>query len=350
MALTTIPVELVQKSWAKMTYESGLNDAFFNRFMGNDAKSIVHRKTELTKEAGTSIIIPLLMPLVGAAVLGDNTLEGNEDELEYRDFRVSIDQIRKAVRLKGRFEEQKTQQPMRQQAKTSLSAWLSRYIDTSIFSVLTGVLPVWTGGDATKFPFELTQPSADRTVFGGTATAESGITTADVFNADLIGKAKRAATMDELTAVRPVMVDGHETYVMVINPSQARDLRNDPKWLEAQQHANIRGEKNPIFSGAMGIYEGVVIHEHNRVPVTETGASGIKVGHAVFLGAQAVTFAEGKAATWKEDTFDYDNQYGVAIARIFGIAKSAFKYDGVKPTDFGVVNVMTAAQCDHDLI
>ena len=135
-------------------------------------------------------------------------------------------------------------------------------------------------------------------------------------------------------------------YVMVIDPYQARDLRQDPRWLEAQQHANIRGEKNPIFSGAMGVYEGVVIHEHLRVPRTDTGSGGAKVGHALFLGAQACIFAEGAPPRWEEDTFDYGNEYGVSIDRMFGLKKAQFAYDGITPTDFGVINVMTSSAGD----
>lgn len=342
---TKIPLSLVLKAWAKKSYEAGIHDAFFSRFMGSDARSIIHRKEELAKGKGTKINIPLLLPLAGAGVLGDNILEGNEEALTYRDFEVELFRVRQAVRLEGEYEEQKTQIDMRRDARTALSAWLARYVDTAIFSVLTGVLPGWASS-AADFPFPLTAPSSDRVVFGGTATAESGITTADKFTADLIGIAKRKATADEDTAIRPVMVDGHNTYAMVITPNQARDLRNDPKWLEAQKHANIRGEKNPIFSGAMGIYEGVVIHEHTRVPVTDTGSSGLHVGHAVFLGAQAVTFAEGTPPKWREKMFDYDNKYGASIGRMFGIAKSAFAFDGVNTTDFGVVNVLTASEDD----
>lgn len=344
---TVIPQSLVMKYWAKTTYEAGIKNAFFSKFMGSDARSIVHRKTELAKGSGTSINIPLLLPLSEAGVLGDDLLEGNEEALQYSDFDVSIYRVRHGVRLEGEYEEQKTQINMRQDAKTALAEWLAMYLDTSIFSVLTGVLPKWAEGNPAKFPFPLTPPSdPDRVVFGGMATAESGITTADTFTADLIGKAKRKATADEDTAIRPIMVDGHETYVMVLDPYQARDLRNDPKWLEAQKHANVRGEKNPIFSGAMGIYEGVVIHEHTRVPRTSTGSSGRDVGHALFLGAQAVTFAEGTPPKWKEKMFDYDNKYGVALGRMFGLAKSAFKFDKVNYTDFGVVNVLTASEAD----
>ena len=183
-------------------------------------------------------------------------------------------------------------------------------------------------------------------MYAGGKTAENAITASDVFSADLIGQARRMAQEDELTAVQPIRVDGRETYVMLIDPYQARDLRRDQKWIEAQEYANVRGEKNPIFSGAMGVYEGVVIHEHLRVPRTASGASNAKVGHALFLGAQACIFAEGSAPRWEEDTFDYGNQYGVSIDRMFGLKKSQFKYDGTNFTDFGVINVLTSSADD----
>ena len=269
----TIPQSLVLKSWAKKTWEAGIKESYFSKFMGRDAKSIIHIKEDLSRGKGTTINIPLLMPLVGAGVVGDNLLEGNEEPLVYRDFEVPLNQIRHAVRLQGRFEEQKTQLRLREDARSALSEWLAGYIDRSIFAILTGTTPPFIKTVETDiFPFTIDAPTADRTVYAGNKTAENAITPADKFDTTIIGKAKRAARADETTAIRPIRVDGRETYVMVIDPYQARDLRRDPKWLEAQEHANIRGEKNPIFSGAMGIYEGVVIHECLRVPRTETGA------------------------------------------------------------------------------
>lgn len=329
MAKTTVPQELVLKAWAKTCWEAGLRKAFFQKFTGKDSSSIVQIKTELQKGAGDSINIPLLLPLKGEGVTGDNQLEGNEEALIYRSFDVSIDQIRNAVRLTGRFEEQKTQQNMRQDAKNALSEWLATTIDKMIFKKLT------------------TGPSADRVVYAGSATSEATIGVADVFNTDIIGKAKRIATADENTMVRPIKVDGADRYIMIVDQWQARDLMKDTRWLEAQQHANIRGEKNPIFTGALGMYNGVVIHQCNRIPRTETGASGAKVGHALFLGAQAAVMAVGNNPRWYEDSFDYDNQFGVSFGRIFGIKKSAFDYSGNgTPTDYGCVNVLTSSADD----
>ena len=330
MANTTITVapNLVQEAWAKATWSAGIHKSFFDKFTGTDAGSIIQVKEELKKDKGDSINIPLLMPLTGAGITGDNMLEGNEEALIYRDFSVSIDQLRNAVRLQGKMDEQKTQINMRQDAKTALSDWLATKVDKMIFTALT------------------TNPTANRVVYGGAATSEAAIATGDKFTVDLIGKAKRMAMEDENTMVKPVRIDGVDTYVMVIDQWQARDLMADTKWIEAQEHANIRGEKNPIFTGALGMYNGVVVHQCNRIPRTETGASSCKVGHALFLGAQAAVMAVGAEPEWNEDTFDYKNQVGFEFGRIFGIAKSQFKYDGTNLTDFGCINVLTSSVDD----
>ena len=285
------------------------------------------------------------MPLNGAGVIEDKELEGKEERMNYRSCTVYLSRVRNAVRLAGRFEEQKTQERMRQDMRKVLSGWLSRYFDLSIFAVLTGTQPPFAlhGED---LPYTIEPPTADRMLFAGGKTDEASITPADIFDTSLIGKARRMAQADELTAVQPIRIDGRETYVMVIDPYQARDLRRDPKWIEAQEHANVRGEKNPIFSGAMGVYEGVVIHECLRVPRTETGSGGARVGHALFLGAQACILAEGEAPRWQEKTFDFANQYGVAIERMFGLKKAQFKYDGTNWTDFGCINVLTSSEDD----
>ena len=332
--ITSVDPTLVMTAYARETWKAGLDNGFFKKFTGDDADYIVHMKTELKKEAGDSITIPLLLPLTGAGVTGDNILEGNEEQMIYRSFNVPIDQIRNAVRIKGKMEEKKTQLNLRKDAKTSLVRWLSTKTDRMIFDKLS------------TNPTQSTNPSYNRLIFGGSATSENTIGAADTFKAEMIGKAKRLATADENTMIKPVQVDGIDTYVMIIDPCQARDLMNDPVWRDAQTGANIRGKDNPIFSGNIGMYEGVVVHVSPRIWRTTTGASGTKVGHALFLGAQAAVFAVGDEPVWVEDTFDYENQVGFKFGRIFGIAKAQFKYDGVNPVDFGCINVLTASEDD----
>lgn len=325
MAVTTIPQGLVEKAWAKDTWTTALNNIFFGKFMGPSVDNIIQVKEELKKEAGDSITMRLLMKLKGDGVTGDNTLEGNEEAMQYRDFTVTVDQIRNAVRLKGKMEEQKTSADMRKDAKTALANWLTEYIDGQFFKKLSA------------------NPTADRVVYAGGKTGTDGITAADVFSTDVIGKAKRIAMTDSNAKIRPVSVNGKKFYVMIIDPWQARDLRKDEKWLQAQEPAQERGDDNPIFTGALGTYEGVVIHENEQC-IREAGT--VKIGHALFLGAQAGVLAAGSEPTWQEDDFDYHNQKGFSIGRIFGVAKTQFKFDNKTLSDFGVINVITSSVDD----
>ena len=319
---------LVRMAWAADTWESGLHRAFFDKFTGNSPENVIQIREELSKDDGDTINIPLLMPLTGAGVEGDEWLEGNEEAMIYRDFKVQINQLRHAVRLKGRMEEKRVSLDLRKDAKIALSNWLADTIDKRIFRELS------------------TDPTPDRIVYGGSATSEGSIGASDIFSTALIGRAKRIALADENTMVKPIMIDGIETYIMILDQWQARDLKTDERWIEAQQYANVRGNDNPIFSGALGVYDGVVLHQCNRILRTETGSGGTKVGHALFLGRQAAVFAVGSPPTWEEDDFDYRNKVGFSFGRIFGIKKTQFKYDGTNLTDFGCINVLTASEDD----
>ena len=326
--IVSVAPDLVKIAWALDTWESGLHKAFFDKFTGGSPENIIQIREELSKDDGDTINIPLLMPLTGDGVSGDDWLEGNEEAMIYRDFKVTINQLRHAVRLKGKMEEQRVSLDLRKDAKVALSNWLADKIDKTIFKELS------------------TDPTSDRIVYGGSATSEGTIGASDTFSTALIGRAKRIALADENTMVKPIMINGLETYIMVIDQWQARDLKADQTWIEAQQYANVRGNDNPIFSGALGVYDGVVLHQCNRIQRTTTGSGGTKVGHALFLGRQAAVFAVGTQPTWNEKTFDYGNKIGFEFGRIFGIKKTQFKYDGTNLTDFGCINVLTASEDD----
>jgi len=333
MADTVIPSALVQKAWAKDTWTAAIKESFFSKFMGKTSESIIHVKDDLKKEAGDTITLSLRMPLLGAGVEGDDVLEGNEEAMQFYDLSVTINQIRHAVRLKGKMEEKKTAKNLRAEAKAGLKDWYAEKFDALFFSKLTAT------------------PTSYRTVYGGDATAEAEIVDADKMTCAVISKAKRAASKrityvvngvtHVVPKIRPVKVNGKSVYVMLVTLEQLRDLRTDSVWIAAQEYANVRGEENPIFSGAEGMYDGVVLYAHENVSVTATGDTGANVGHALLLGAQAGCLAVGSDPEWNEETFDYGNKVGFEVGAIFGIAKS--KFDG---QDFACVHVMTGNKAD----
>lgn len=322
-AATTVPTNLVQKAWAKQLWTEALKETYFNKFTGEGENSIIQTKTELKKDAGDKITVPLLMNLVGDGITGDNTLEGNEEALQFYDCPVEIDQIRHAVKLKGRFEEQKTQINLRTSAKNALKKWFSEKMEKMVVAALT------------------TTPDADHVIYAGGVANKNAIAATNKMTADLISAAARKAKTATPKIRRPV-VDGKEYYVMLVDPYQARDLKADTKWVEAQKFAAARGENNPIFTGMLGVYDGVIVHEYEYLPrANNTASTPVKCGTALLLGCQAGIRAVGKEAFWEEDTFDYHNQYGVATGAILGFQKSKFN-----SKDFATIQVITSSVDD----
>lgn len=124
---------------------------------------------------------------------------------------------------------------------------------------------------------------------------------------------------------------------------QVTDLRNNTstgEWLDIQKVAIQGGNisKNPIYTGSLGEYNGVILHESTRVQSVTTG-----VYRAVLCGAQAAVIGFGQDGgpnkmTWVEELFDFKNQLGVGAGMIFGLKKTVFN-----SADFGSIVLPTYA-------
>jgi hypothetical protein len=80
--------------------------------------------------------------------------------------------------------------------------------------------------------------------------------------------------------------------------------------------------------------DGMIIHEYRHVFSNEKAADGDRFGatsgndtgqRALFCGAQALGMADIGAAEWVEDVFDYENELGISVAKIFGFLNPKFK-------------------------
>ena len=319
---TKVPANLVKKVWAAQLWKEAQKDNFFAKFTGTGTDSIIQKVTQLSKEKGDKITIPLMMRLTGDPIMGDAMLEGKEEALTFYDYAVTINQFRHAVRLEGEMEEQKTIIDLRTAAKDGLKTWLTEYIEAQIVKALTA------------------SPTASHVKYAGSASSEGDISASDIITTDLISAAARLAKTMSPKIRRP-KVQGKEYYVLLVDPYMARDLKKDEKWLMAQKYCAERGIDNPLFSGMLGVWDGVVLHEYENLIRTNTGASSAMVGHGLLLGCQAGVQAIGKEPYWREKAFDYDNKVGFAVGGIMGFGKAKFN-----EKDFGVVQIIASSAND----
>lgn len=342
MATTAYGVnhELAVKLWAKKLFREALKETYISRFMGTTPDSLVYVKNELNKSAGDRIRMGLRMQLSGAGIQGDSTLEGNEEALTTYADNVFIDQLRHAVRSDGEMSEQRVPFSVREEAMDGLRDWWADRLDTSFFNQIAGN----TGQTDTRYTGNntVTAPSTtagnQRIILGtgieGTEASLSASSSASGHHVTLaaidlaVNQAKIASPM-----IRPLRVNGQAKYVAFLHPNQMRLLRNNNAantvtWYDIMRARVQGGEKdsNPIFNGALGEYNGVILHESTRIPLAPNTTT---VYRAVLCGAQAACFATGQRdknsqMKWTEELFDYENQLGVSAAMIYGLKKTIF--------------------------
>lgn len=318
-----IPANLVPKVWAKKVWHEGVKDSYFDKFTATDGSNVVHKNKDLENVKGDSVVFGLMMNLTGSGVEGNRQkLAGAEDTLNIYDFTVNTKLVRNAV---SRYEadDQRTQYDMLKKIKIALKQWLSDWLDDRLISRLSY------------------NPSNGEVLYASAAGTQSSITANDKLTTTIISRAKRKAMM-HAPKVQPIKVDGMDKYIMLVHPWAARDLKDDPKWLAAQQNANIRGSKNPIFTGALGEYDGVILYEYERVQTGNIGASSANVCQNLLLGKQAACFAVSRPAKHIEQTDDYGNIAGNGIAFYGAVEKTNFN-----GKDYGVINVMTGGAVER---
>jgi len=316
------------------------------QFMGTSSDSLIQIKTELNKDAGDRITFGLRQQLKGGGIQGDSTLEGNEEALETYSQNVTIDQLRHAVRSGGKMTEQRVPFIIRDEARDGLADWWADRID---FWFLNHICGNTAQGDLRYTGMQsISAPDSGHQVFPGLAVAETSLsnTTTYRFSLSIIDKAvERAKTA--VNALRPVTVGNQKYWVAFIHPYQTTSLRTTTttgQWLDIQKAAMQGGkvEGNPIFTGALGVYNNVILFEDIRVPLVQGATVGTNdVARAVLCGAQSACLAFGRGYgqntfSWEEELFDYKNQLGVAAGCIGGLVKTRFN-----GSDFGTVVMST---------
>lgn len=352
MAVTSFATgdNLAVKLWSKKIAVEALKQTWVYKFMGRDDNSVIQILDDTSKGPGDRIRVPLRRLLAGNGVIGDLTLEGNEERINYFNDDIIINQLRHAVREGGKFTRQLVPFDIREHARLSLQDWWADRIDTWFFNQLCG------NAGQTDLRFTGLQTAvasdSDHVLFAGGATTDQSLSASATYRFTLtlidvaVEKAKTLAV-----PIRPIMINGEEKYVLFMHHNQVTDLRtntNTGQWFDIQRAAMQGGNvtKNPIYTGALGEYNGVVLHASARVPAFSAGNALSSDGGriAAFCGAQAMAMAFGRENgperfNWVEDYFDYENQFGVAAGCIAGMKKLIFN-----GSDFAVITMRTWGQ------
>ena len=383
MALTnfgTLSGDQLQ-TWSRDFWKVARNQSFINQFAGTGSNAMVQRVTEMTKNnKGTKANITLLADMTGDGITGDHTLEGNEEALRAYDISIELDQLRFANRIAGRMTDQKTVVNFREQSRDALAYAMADRCDQLAFLTLSGVaytnknngaLRTVVGGAVNgqelidlSYASDVSAPTAARhrrwdATNGLSTGATNAVAAADKISYECIVNLKAYAKDQYIRGIRGA--GNQETFHMFVTPQQMADLKLDASFLANVRNAGVRGTSNSLFSGSSSLMvDGVMIHEFRHVFNTSgaasgssgnAGAAGYKWGanadvngaRALFCGAQALALADIGLPEMVEDTFDYGNQSGISVGKIFGMRKPKYNSDITGDVqDFGVICLDTA--------
>ena len=357
--------------WAKDVSAVPTRKFYVSKWMGKDqtgrlkeedAGSAICVKHELKESAGDEITVTLRTQLSGLGVGSNQDLEGEEEAQDFRTDTVKISELAHATLHDHKMSQQRVPYSLRMLAKDGLLDWWDTRQEEIFFNHACGNVletrPQMTGHNAITEPTHL---------FRRGGAANDGAVGADNtlrFRLDDITRLKRTAVKRR---IRPMKAEGYKNgdfYGIILHDDQLTDLRTavtssaGHSWTQIYEAAMQGGEitNNPIFTGAEGMYDGVLIYcsEYVRQGI-HNGAFVPNTRRSVFIGAQAMLMAHGKdsdrnAYTWTEQPQDYKRKLGCSLSSIFGMKKATYapiNADGTPDTsralDFGLMTLTTYA-------
>lgn len=373
----------------------------FARFMGG-SDAVIYNKME-SKSEGDRIVFPLRQTFDPVVSIGNEQLEGNENELTYVSDMVDIGRIRYATLLTD-------EQLLSLQTKFCLDSdvradLLAQADSFNTQRILSAFALSFSGTDYTlnqQFTYAqlrarilavgLDNPAGgglsrsrvligDPNLVGGnTRTTYAGLVNAllvaqfpvatNLMNVSHIRQLfNQASTGQSLTitddaftskesSVRPYKYKTHlgfedKRYVLFIAPETYNKLASDPVWISQVNRGVIENQDQPsMLYGSMykGTIEGVmviVIPELSNFIITN--AAGNTYAYSLFCGAAALGFGMGQTPTFTfRSSTDYGLYRGLAHNEISGIKVLKFpsKFIGVRGNnlnlvEYGVVHSFT---------
>ena len=311
--------------WSRDFWRVARNMSFINQFAGSGPNAMVQRISELTQsEKGARAVITLLADMTGDGVVGDNTLEGNEEALRAYDIVVQLDQLRFANRLAGRLADQKSVVNFREHSRDALAYAMADRIDQLAFLTMSGVSygvknngalrnTLGSGQNLSDLAFsgDVTAPTTNRHrrwdassgLIAGDVTA---VAAADTIKYETIVALKAYAKDNYIRGIRAA--GNEEVFHLFVTPQVMADLKLDSDFLANVRNAGVRGPSNELFSGSSSLMvDGVMVHEFRHVFNTNgatsgasgnAGSNGYKWGANADINGSACYLLEHKDLLW----------------------------------------------------
>lgn len=382
--LTTDP--RTQKIWSKKVFVYAFQNMALTPLMGKGKNSLIQVEQRLEKEPGDTIVFKSKSPMSGAGQGDDGNTTGNEEAITRRNMSLVVHERAHSFVSAGPISEQRTDTDIREEGKEDLGDWFAEALENDLITAAAGLYNENSSGAAIETINE-SYPTSDRIYYGGQSAAgalgNSGVSyatdallTAGTQASNLMGtvllSAIRRRALACVPRFRPVAIRDlsklnpddvrrgvqgplvGKFFLVLLHPLQVKAIKaetatNNTGWAAMTAAAQVRGNLNPIFSGASFLWDGMICWEYDRIPyrtgaggtelaegfllnagrtaTTDACASGRTVARALLMGAQAMAFGWAQRLKWHEDMVDA-RKPKVVVDAIYGVKRTNFNAHG----------------------
>lgn len=377
-----------QTIWSQAVFVYGLQNMFFTQLMGKDKNSLIHVNTDLTTKKGGTIIFESRNPMSGTGVGDDGNTTGNEEKLRRRNMSLTVHERAHSYVSAGKMSEQLTSTDIREDGKEDLGEWIAEALENDIATSAAGLYNENSSGADIQTINE-SYPTSDRIYYGGQNAGGTisnsgasfgsdllltGDTTADNLAGTVIMEAIKRRCIAAFPKFRPVIIRNlsganpddirsgkfrgpvlAKIMIVLMDPLQIKAIKAETGnngFRAMVSAAQVRGNLNPIFTGAEFYWDGMLVFEYDRIAkrtgvtgltglangfllndsrtaTTDALANGRTVARALFMGAQAMVFGWAQKPGWSEDFVD-NNKPKVKADMLYGVGRTIFNAHGTE--------------------
>jgi N4-gp56 family major capsid protein len=297
---------LTRKKWARELFSIVLPATEINSLVGKGPDSIIQMRTELGKGEGDELTFGIRLPLEGEGIVGRDTVEGSEEELVFKDFKATIEELNHAVATGGRMEQQRVPYNLMQEGKDGLQYWWGEKLSDMAFAHLGGDTTYKVAG--VTFAQDPVDPD-DEHWLKVNDVAEASMTSADLIDLTFLDRMKQQAEVPDLSKncykVRPLVIKGKKYYRAILHNyvfDRLRQNTNVGQWGDLQRAANKLTLPDVEIE-----YNGLLVGKSERVRQMVVDTTDAKAGvfRNLLLGCQAAVMAWGGAGESKSTTMAF---------------------------------------------
>jgi len=323
----------------KLAREVRVRGVIFDNKTGLAGTSPAHLcifEDSLKTQAGSNVVKKLKYQLNGKGRAGDKPLKGYGEAYKTSVFRIYVDTLRHYVETQSPIIQQWVTEDTLDEGADGLADWFVTRYEFGAHLHATGTTLI-TENEYTIN--NAVQAINTDYILRPNDKPAGGLTSNDVFTVDLINEAVMKLKLAR-PKIRPARTPMGDRFVCILSPEQVRDLRkSDSEWY-ALMVAALKGgaiSDNPIFTNALGEYNGVIFIEADLLP------PGMNAGATAFLdktrrawigGASALMVAHGRGFTppgfsanryrWDRETEDFGHQHQLAATTIVGMSRPRY--------------------------